>query len=35
MAAAAVGFYDQPHLNRTFRRLLGTSPGRFASGGQQ
>ena len=31
-AAAAVGFYDQAHLNRTFRRLLGTSPGRFASG---
>jgi AraC-like DNA-binding protein len=35
MAAAAVGFYDQPHLNRTFRRLLGTSPARFAGGGQQ
>ena len=31
-AAAAVGFFDQSHLNRTFRRLLGTSPGRFASG---
>jgi AraC-like DNA-binding protein len=31
-AAAAVGFYDQAHLNRTFKRLLGTSPGRFASG---
>jgi AraC-like DNA-binding protein len=31
-AAAAVGFYDQSHLNRTFRRLLGTSPARFASG---
>ena len=29
-AAAAVGFFDQSHLNRTFRRLLGTSPGRFA-----
>jgi AraC-like DNA-binding protein len=32
-AAAAVGFYDQSHLNHTFRRLLGTSPGRFARGG--
>jgi AraC-like DNA-binding protein len=31
-AAAAAGFFDQSHLNRTFRRLLGTSPGRFADG---
>ena len=31
-AAAAAGFFDQPHLNRTFRRLLGTTPGRFAGG---
>jgi AraC-like DNA-binding protein len=31
-AAAAVGFYDQPHLNRAFKRLLGTTPGRFTSG---
>jgi AraC-like DNA-binding protein len=31
-AAITVGFYDQPHLNRTFKRLLGTSPVRFASG---
>jgi AraC-like DNA-binding protein len=31
-AAAAVGFCDQSHLNRNFRRLLGTSPGRYASG---
>jgi AraC-like DNA-binding protein len=30
-AATAVGFCDQSHLNRTFKRLLGTSPGRFAS----
>ncbi|MGH3298370.1 MAG: AraC family transcriptional regulator [Trebonia sp.] len=30
-AAATVGFFDQSHLNRNFRRLLGTSPGRFAS----
>jgi AraC-like DNA-binding protein len=31
-AAAAVGFCDQSHLNRTFKRLLGTSPGKFAPG---
>jgi len=30
-----VGFFDQSHLNRSFRRLLGTSPGRFAGGGRQ
>lgn len=29
-AAAAAGFCDQSHLNRAFKRLLGTSPGRFA-----
>jgi AraC-like DNA-binding protein len=29
-AAATVGFFDQSHLNRSFRRLLGTSPGRYA-----
>jgi AraC-like DNA-binding protein len=28
--ATAVGFYDQAHLNRHFRRHLGTTPGRFA-----
>ncbi|WP_439679999.1 AraC family transcriptional regulator [Embleya sp. MST-111070] len=28
--ATAAGFYDQSHLNRHFRRVLGTSPGRFA-----
>ncbi|MDI2132331.1 helix-turn-helix domain-containing protein [Yinghuangia seranimata] len=28
-AAVAAGFYDQSHLNRHFRRVLGTSPGRF------
>ena len=28
--AAAVGFYDQSQLNRHFRRLVGTTPGRFA-----
>lgn len=31
-AAATAGFCDQSHLNRTFRRLLGTSPGKFANG---
>jgi len=34
-AAATVGFCDQSHLNRSFKRLLGTSPGRFARGGPQ
>jgi AraC-like DNA-binding protein len=34
-AAATVGFFDQSHLNRSFRRLLGTSPGRFAGGSRQ
>jgi AraC-like DNA-binding protein len=28
--AAEVGFYDQAHLTRRFRRFLGTTPGRFA-----
>jgi AraC-like DNA-binding protein len=29
-AAAAAGFCDQSHLNRSFRRVVGTSPGRYA-----
>jgi|SRR6476660_6413331 len=29
--AAASGFYDQPHLSRHFKRILGVSPKRFAS----
>ncbi len=29
--AAAVGFYDQAHLTRRFKRFLGTTPGRFGS----
>lgn len=29
--ASAVGFYDQAHLARHFKRLVGTSPGRYAS----
>ncbi|MGH3567672.1 MAG: AraC family transcriptional regulator [Pseudonocardia sp.] len=28
-AAAMAGFYDQSHLTRHFKRLLGTSPGRY------
>ncbi|MFB9542938.1 helix-turn-helix transcriptional regulator [Micromonospora sagamiensis] len=28
-AAAAVGFYDQSHLNRHFKRILGFNPGRY------
>ncbi len=27
--ALATGFYDQAHLNRHFRRLLATTPGRY------
>ncbi|MGZ3142646.1 AraC family transcriptional regulator [Lentzea chajnantorensis] len=29
-AAVLAGFHDQSHLTRHFRRVLGTSPGRFA-----
>ncbi|MFF9851671.1 helix-turn-helix transcriptional regulator [Streptomyces litmocidini] len=28
--AAATGFYDQSHLNRSFKRIVGTTPGRFS-----
>ncbi|WP_338765824.1 AraC family transcriptional regulator [Nocardia vulneris] len=28
--AAATGFHDQPHLTRHFKRILGTTPGRYA-----
>jgi AraC-like DNA-binding protein len=31
--AAEAGFYDQPHLNRHFGRMLGTTPARFARSG--
>nr|WP_095876756.1 AraC family transcriptional regulator [Streptomyces sp. TLI_235] len=31
--ATAVGFYDQPHLTRHFKRVLGTTPGRYARSG--
>ena len=27
--AIATGFADQPHFSRVFRRLAGTTPGRF------
>ena len=30
--ATAAGFFDQPHLNRHFKRVVGTTPGRFARG---
>lgn len=30
--ATDVGFYDQAHLSRRFKRFLGTTPGRFARG---
>ncbi len=30
--AAEVGFYDQAHLSRHFRRTLGVTPGAFANG---
>ncbi|PJN22968.1 AraC family transcriptional regulator [Kitasatospora sp. CB02891] len=30
--ATTLGFHDQPHLTRHFRRILGTTPGRFARG---
>jgi AraC-like DNA-binding protein len=29
--ARSSGFYDQPHLTRHFKRILGVSPGAFAS----
>lgn len=30
-AAAAVGFYDQSHLNRLFKRAYGITPGKYAA----
>ena len=31
--AAEAGFYDQSHLSRHFKRMLGTSPGQYARSG--
>lgn len=33
LVATSAGFYDQSHFNRHFKRVLGTSPGRFARSG--
>ena len=35
LAAAEAGFYDQSHLARHFRHVLGTSPGRYARSGPE
>jgi AraC-like DNA-binding protein len=32
-AATEAGFYDQSHLSRHFRHIVGTSPGRYARSG--
>ena len=29
LAAAEAGFYDQAHLNRHFKRIVGLTPGRY------
>ncbi|WP_141975688.1 AraC family transcriptional regulator [Saccharothrix saharensis] len=33
LVAPAAGFYDQSHLTRHFRRMLGTAPGAYARSG--
>lgn len=33
LAAVTVGFFDQAHLNRHFKQVLGTSPGKYAISG--
>ncbi|MFI5801602.1 helix-turn-helix domain-containing protein [Streptomyces sp. NPDC051561] len=30
--ATTLGFYDQPHLTRHFKKVVGTTPGRYARG---
>jgi len=30
-AALAAGFFDQPHLYRTFKRMAGCTPNRFSN----
>ncbi|MEU8890025.1 AraC family transcriptional regulator [Streptomyces sp. NPDC048442] len=32
--ATAVGFYDQSHLTRHFKKVVGTTPGRYATAGR-
>ena len=32
--AGVAGFHDQSHLTRHFRRVTGTTPGRFATSGR-
>jgi len=34
VAAAEAGFYDQSHLSRHFKHVLGTSPGQYARSGR-
>jgi AraC-like DNA-binding protein len=34
LVAVEVGFHDQAHLSRHFRRHVGTTPGRYASSGR-
>lgn len=34
LTAAQCGFYDQPHLNRHFKRIIGVTPSQYASAGQ-
>ncbi|ANW22642.1 AraC family transcriptional regulator (plasmid) [Streptomyces clavuligerus] len=36
LVAVTAGFYDQAHLGRHFKRLLGVAPGQYArSGGRR
>jgi transcriptional regulator GlxA family with amidase domain len=31
LVAAEAGFYDQAHLTRHFKRIVGLTPGRYAT----